>query len=92
MGTSDWHPATRAREAWPLPHLRRAGAVAWHPAHTLPLLRFLLPLVRRAGYMVNVWTVDDPGRMRQLARWGATGIITNDPAGATAALSDLPLH
>jgi glycerophosphoryl diester phosphodiesterase len=66
--------------------------MAWHPAHDLPLLRHLLPLVRRAGYMVNVWTVDDPAHIRQLATWGATGIITNDPAGAAAAWSHSCLH
>jgi glycerophosphoryl diester phosphodiesterase len=87
MGTPGWHPSTRLRELWPLPHLRRTGATAWHPAHNLPLLRRLLPLVRRAGYLVNVWTVDDPAHVRQLADWGATGIITNDPAGAAEALS-----
>jgi glycerophosphoryl diester phosphodiesterase len=50
----------------------------------LPLLRPVLPRVRRAGYAVNVWTVDDPAVMRQLIDWGATGIITNKPDLARA--------
>jgi glycerophosphoryl diester phosphodiesterase len=79
MGTRSYHPLTRAREVWPFLHLRRVGAVAWHPSHELPLLRYLLPLVRRAGYAVNVWTVDDPQRMHKLVALGATGIITNNP-------------
>jgi glycerophosphoryl diester phosphodiesterase len=41
---------------------------------------------RKQGYLVNVWTVDDPNRMRELASMGVDGIITNDPARARAAL------
>lgn len=86
MGTRSYHPTTRLRELWPFSHLRRVGARAWHPSDELPFLRWVLPLVRRAGYGVNVWTVDTPARMRQLVAWGATGIITNDPALARATL------
>jgi glycerophosphoryl diester phosphodiesterase len=31
------------------------------------------------GAPVYVWTVDDPGTVERLVRWGADGIITNDP-------------
>jgi glycerophosphoryl diester phosphodiesterase len=31
------------------------------------------------GAPVYVWTVDDPAVAERLARWGADGIITNDP-------------
>jgi glycerophosphoryl diester phosphodiesterase len=37
---------------------------------------------RRSGLDVNVWTVDDPPRMRALAEMGVTGIVTNVPAVA----------
>lgn len=36
-------------------------------------------LARRAGLEVNVWTVDDPDRMRQLVTLGVDGICTNVP-------------
>lgn len=39
-----------------------------------------------AGRSVIPWTVNDPGRMRELAAWGAEGLITDDPAGARVAL------
>lgn len=39
-----------------------------------------------AGLDVNVWTVDDPDRIRQLADWGVDAVITNRPAVALAAL------
>ncbi|MGB9633837.1 MAG: glycerophosphodiester phosphodiesterase, partial [Chloroflexaceae bacterium] len=73
------HPSVRARELWPFFALRAVEAVAWHPYYDLPCLDWLIPLVRRAGYQVNVWTVDEPERMRTLAALGATGIITNRP-------------
>jgi glycerophosphoryl diester phosphodiesterase len=38
------------------------------------------------GVAVNVWTVDDPQRIRQLAEWGVDGICTNAPDVAVAAL------
>jgi len=36
---------------------------------------------------VNVWTEDDPDRIRQLAHMGADGIVTNVPDVAIAALA-----
>jgi glycerophosphoryl diester phosphodiesterase len=41
---------------------------------------------RAAGLDVNVWTVDDPDRMRALVAMGVTGIVTNRPAVARATL------
>ncbi len=42
---------------------------------------------RRRGYLVQVWTVDDPGRIQALAAMGASGIITNDPGRARSVLA-----
>jgi len=39
------------------------------------------------GLRVNVWTVNDPVRMVELASWGVDGIITDVPDVAVAALS-----
>jgi glycerophosphoryl diester phosphodiesterase len=38
------------------------------------------------GLQVNVWTVDDPDRMRELAAWGVDGIVTNAVDLAVATL------
>lgn len=46
-------------------------------------------LIERCGALglgVNAWTVDDEERIRQLASLGVSGIITNRPAAARAAL------
>jgi len=42
----------------------------------------------RRGYRVNVWTVDDPGALRELRDAGVDGVITNDPARARRALTE----
>lgn len=80
MGIDSYRPDIRLRELWPFLALRAVSAAAWHPYWNLPGLAALLPLVRRAGYAVNVWTVDEPAIMRRLVALGATGIITNRPA------------
>jgi len=87
MGTDTYRPDVRARELWPFFALRAVDAVAWHPYHDLPAITQVIPVVRRAGYQVNVWTVDDPARMRLLADAGASGIITNRPDVALQALA-----
>jgi glycerophosphoryl diester phosphodiesterase len=79
MGNDTGRPDVRFREAWPFGALRRTGAAAWHPTAELPLINMLIPRVRRAGYQVNVWTVDDPAMMRSLIALGVDGIITNMP-------------
>jgi glycerophosphoryl diester phosphodiesterase len=79
MGTNTWRPDVRFREAWPFGALQRTGAVAWHPTAELPFIPMLAPRVRRAGYQVNVWTVDDPTMMRRMIGVGVDGIITDVP-------------
>jgi glycerophosphoryl diester phosphodiesterase len=37
---------------------------------------------QQRGYLVNVWTVDDPHALHAVHAMGVDGIITNDPARA----------
>ncbi len=79
MGTETFNPAVRIREGWPFDALQRTKSVAWHPSYELPMLTWLIPRVRKAGFQVNVWTVDDPAWMRKLVALNVEGIITNTP-------------
>lgn len=65
------------------------GTDAIHP-HDLLVDRGFLGAARAAGLAVNVWTVNDPARIVQLAGWGVDGIITDDPALALRALGRRP--
>lgn len=78
------------REA-PLP-LRRAWAAsllrpfALHPEVVLCAPGRVTGWHRR-GYMVNVWTVDDPEAIASCRRMGVDAVITNDPAKTRALLA-----
>ncbi|MEM7325393.1 MAG: glycerophosphodiester phosphodiesterase [Actinomycetota bacterium] len=61
------------------------GFEAIHP-HDLLVDRNFVERAKTAGLQVNVWTVDDPDRIVELAEMGVDGIITNNPAAAGAAL------
>ena len=64
------------RNAWARPWVR---PTAVHPESVL-VDAVSLRGWHDAGYVVNVWTVDDPGEVRCLAALGVDGIITNTPA------------
>lgn len=61
------------------------GFGAIHP-HDLLVDRSFVQRASAAGLQVNVWTVDDPDRIVELAELGVDGIITNDPAAAGVVL------
>jgi glycerophosphoryl diester phosphodiesterase len=63
------------------------GLVALHPSDRL-VTADLVEACHARGVKVNVWTVDDPARMRVLAAWGVDGICTNVPDVAVAVLAD----
>lgn len=86
MGTDTYRLDVRAREFWPFLALKRVQAHAWHPYFDLPALDQVIPLARKAGYAVNVWTIDDPEVMERMVAYGATGIITNKPDVAREAI------
>jgi glycerophosphoryl diester phosphodiesterase len=71
------------RRAWAAPLLR---PFALHPELVLCDAARVAAWQRR-GYMVNVWTVDDPAAIAACRRMRVDGIITNDPARTRAALS-----
>lgn len=58
---------------------------AIHP-HDLLVDQAFVDRAHEAGLDVYTWTVDDPERIVELEGYGVDGIITNDPAGALAAL------
>lgn len=62
------------------------GIAAIHPDNRL-LSVDLLAAASAAGLEVNVWTVDDPDRMIELAQMGVTSIITNKPDLAVKTLA-----
>jgi len=57
---------------------RRDGHLAINPWDAI-VDASLIDRAHRVGLAVNVWTVDDPERMRELVAFGADAIITNRP-------------
>jgi glycerophosphoryl diester phosphodiesterase len=78
------------REA-PLPLRRAWSAPLLRPFALNPEMALCTPdrvsAWHRRGYMVNVWTVDDPAALAACRRMKVDGIITNDPARSRAALA-----
>ncbi len=70
------------RENQPCPSWQSGAAAlgcrAIHPDNR-GLTREEVAQMRAAGFEVNVWTVNDCERARELARWGVTGIFTDRP-------------
>jgi glycerophosphoryl diester phosphodiesterase len=71
------------RRAWAAPLLR---PFAMHPEIVLCTEERVSAWHRR-GYMVNVWTVDDPDAVAACRRMGVDGVITNDPKRTRALLA-----
>jgi glycerophosphoryl diester phosphodiesterase len=66
---------------------RRHGHRVVHPFHG-GVTAELLERCAEAGLTVNTWTVDDPGRIVELAALGVDGIVTNVPDVARRALAE----
>ena len=62
-----------------------AGHAAFHPYESFADAE-LVDAAHGVGLAVNVWTCDDPQRMRELADLGVDGIVTNVPDVARTAL------
>ena len=59
-----------------------AGGHRWVHPWDATVTEDTIAAAHSAGLGVNVWTVDDPARIRQLADWGVDGVVTNRPAVA----------
>jgi len=70
------------RRAWLAPAIRPR---ALHPELVLCSPARVAGWKRR-GYLVNVWTVDDPAALAACRRMGVDAVITNDPARSRASL------
>lgn len=68
------------------PGLRQLGANALHPQHTL-LDAARASRLKKAGLLVNVWTVNDPERALTLADLGVDAIISDVPGQILSALA-----
>jgi glycerophosphoryl diester phosphodiesterase len=62
------------------------GANGVHPEHVLATSERVARL-KRTGCLVNVWTVNDPARARELARAGVDAIISDVPGEILHGLS-----
>jgi len=69
-----------------LDSLRNDGHSAIHPWFGL-VTADLVDAAHRRGLFVNVWTCDDPDKMRELAGFGVDGMCTNVPDIALVALA-----
>ena len=58
--------------------LHELGAQAYHPS-VGAIRRSEITRLRRDGFQVNVWTVNEPEVMRSLIKAGASGIFTDFP-------------
>ncbi len=71
------------------PGLRLLGANAVHPQHTL-LTSERAARAKRAGLLVNVWTVNNPVRALELSGLGVDAIISDMPGKILSELSTGP--
>ena len=62
-----------------LPHDARHP---WHEAVDAEYMSW----AAEQGYVVNAWTVNEPGRARELKALGISAVISDDPAGIISAL------
>lgn len=68
--------------------LRSGGHHALHPFDRL-LSQAVLDKVRSAGFAVNVWTCNDPERLRELVAWGVDGVCTDVVEVARAVVDEM---
>ena len=79
-------PKVWLESVWPIWHLRRCGALRWHPNHRL-VHGALVKALHRRGVGVHVWTVDTPALAMKLAEDGVDAILTDRPGWMKTALA-----
>ena len=68
--------------------IKAAGGATWSSYHKEVNVDSI-KLAHELGLSVNVWTVNDPGRMRELIAMGVDGIITDYPDRLRQVLTEL---
>ncbi len=68
--------------------IKAAGGTIWSSYHK-EVSRDSIKLAHKLGLSVNVWTVNEPGRMRELIALGVDGIITDYPDRLRIVLKEL---
>jgi len=68
--------------------IKAAGGATWSSYHKEVSVDSI-KLAHELGLSVNVWTVNDPGRMRELIAMGVDGIITDYPDRLRQVLTEL---
>ena len=59
-----------------IPYLQSLKVDAYHPEEKITT-REIVERVRDAGFFVNVYTVNDPARQKELFSWGVNGVFTD---------------
>ncbi len=62
----------------PVALLKENKADAWHPGFRF-LTADIIAAVRECGTAINPYTVNEPDDVARLAKWGVTGLVTDNP-------------
>ena len=78
LGRSEWTVASRLSEYFPEKRLMKCRADFVAPEYHFVNCLFMARM-KKKGYDVDVWTVNDPARMKKLAKKGVHALITDRP-------------
>jgi len=69
-------------------YCKQLNAAAYHPCRTFTTADDIKTL-REAGLMVNIWTINCPHELYAFANWGTSGLISDFPDKAQAAIQEV---
>ncbi len=78
LGRSEWTVTSRLSEYFPEKRLMKCRADFVAPEYHF-VTRPFMARMKKKGYDVDVWTVNDPARMKRLAKKGVHALITDRP-------------